>query len=295
MKLEGLFTAIITPFKADGSVDKDALRGVIEFQIQNQVDGIVPCTVTGESSTLSHNEHDWVTELAVKYANRRIGVMAATGSNSTQEAIRLSLHAQKVGADAVLLITPYLNMPSQRGLYLHFKAIADTLKIPCFLYNLRAQTNVNIEPNTLRKLTADCPNITGFCEVAENLAQAEEIRAQAHPDFKVFIGRDDQTIDLIRLGGHGLISVAANIVPDKMHHLLRSAFDKDFRAAEDIAKELSDLFELLQYQPSPVPVKTILSHFKICQAAYRLPVCSLEDAAFQAQVQKVLKQLRVSK
>ena len=295
MKLEGLFTAIITPFKADGSVDKDALRGVIELQVQNQVDGIVPCTVTGESSTLSHNEHDWVIELAVKYANRRIGVMAATGSNSTQEAIRLSLHAQKVGADAVLLITPYLNMPSQRGLYLHFKAIADTLKIPCVLYNLKTQTNVNIEPRTLQELTADCPNIAGFCEVADNLEQAEKIRAQAHPEFKVFCGRDDQTIDLIRLGGQGLLSTAANIVPDKMHHLLRSAREKDFRAAEDIAEELSDLFELLQYQPSPVPVKSILSHLKICQAAYRLPVCSIEDAAFQAQVQNVLKQLPVVK
>ena len=295
MKLEGLFTAIITPFKADGSVDKDALRGLIEFQIQNQVDGIVPCTVTGESSTLSHNEHDWVIELAVKYANRRIGVMAATGSNSTQEAIRLSLHAQKVGADAVLLITPYLNMPSQQGLYLHFKAIADALQIPCVLYNLRTQTKVNIEPKTVRKLAAECSNIAGFCEVADNLDQAEEIREQAQSDFKIFCGRDDQTIDYIRLGGHGLISAAANIVPDRMNHLLRSALDKNFRAAEEIAEELSELFELLLYQPSPVPVKTVLAHLKICQAAYRLPVCSIDDAKFQAQVQNVLKQLRVAK
>ncbi len=295
MKLEGLFTAIVTPFKADESVDKDALRKIIEYQIRNRVDGIVPCTVTGENATLSHNEHDWVIELAVKYANRRIGVMAATGSNSTQEAIRLSLHAQKVGADAVLLITPYLNMPSQKGLYLHFKAIADALRIPCVLYNLRTQTKVNIEPDTLRKLTADCPNIAGFCEVAENLEQAEEIRAQAHSDFKIFCGRDDQTIDLIRLGGHGLISTAANIVPDRMHHLLRYALDKDYSAAEDIAEELSELFELLQYQPSPVPVKTVLAHLKICQAAYRLPVCGIDDANFQAQVQTVLKQLRVAK
>ena len=294
MELHGLFTAIVTPFKSDGSLDRDALRNMIEFQVSHNVAGIVPCTVTGESATLSYNEHDWVIELTVKYVNKRILVLASTGSNSTEEAIRLSLHAQKAGSDAVILVNPYLNTPTQKGLYLHFKTIAEEIDIPCILFNLKAQTNVNLETATLMQLAEDCPNIIGICEVGENLDQAKEIISQKTPYLKILAGKDDQAIDIIRLGGDGLISVAANIVPDKMLHMTQSAFNKDYHAAESIKEKLSDLFKILQMQPDPVPVKTILSHMNLCDESFRLPICSFESEKFNAQILKIIKDLELN-
>ena len=291
MELKGLFTAIVTPFKSDGSLDKDALRKMIEFQVSNNVAGIVPCTVTGESATLSYNEHDWVIELTVKYVNKRVLVLASTGSNCTQEAIRLSLHAQKAGSDAVFLVNPYLNTPTQKGLYLHFKTIAEKIDIPCILFNLKAQTNVNLETATLMQLADECPNIIGICEVGADLDQAKDILSKKTPNLKLLAGKDDQAIDIIRLGGDGLISVAANIVPDKMIQMTRSAFDEEYNTAESIKEKLSDLFKILQLQPDPVPVKTVLSHMNLCEESFRLPICSFEDEQFNAQILKIIKDL----
>ena len=293
MELQGLFTAIVTPFKSDGSLDKDALRKMIEFQVSNNVAGIVPCTVTGESATLSYNEHDWVIELTVKYVNKRILVLASTGSNCTQEAIRLSLHAQKAGSDAVFLVNPYLNTPTQKGLYLHFKTIAEKIDIPCILFNLKAQTNVNLETATLMQLADECPNIIGICEVGADLDQAKDILSKKTPNLKLLAGKDDQAIDIIRLGGDGLISVAANIVPDKMLQMTQSAFNKGDSTAESIREKLSDLFKILQMQPDPVPVKTVLSHLKLCEESFRLPICSIEDDKFNAQILKIIKDLKL--
>jgi 4-hydroxy-tetrahydrodipicolinate synthase len=291
MQFDGLFTAIVTPFRMDGSLDKDALRRMIEFQIKSGVQGIVPCTVTGENATLSHTEHEWVVELAVKYVNKRIGVLASTGSNSTREAIRLSLHAQKVGADAVFLITPYLNLPSQRGLYLHFKTIAGSLDIPCVIFNLRTQTNVNVHTDTLLKLIDACPNIVGICEVADTLFHIKKIRAQTPSKFKIYTGRDDQAVALFRLGGNGLVSIAANIVPDQMHRIVQSAGKKDFNTADQIAESLFDLFQILSRQPDPVPVKTILARYQLCEERFRLPICASQEIDFKAAVNKVLTNL----
>jgi 4-hydroxy-tetrahydrodipicolinate synthase len=293
MELNGLFTAIVTPFKTDGSLDKDALRKMIEFQVSNNVAGIVPCTVTGESATLSYNEHDWVIELTVKYVNKRILVLASTGSNCTQEAIRLSLHAQKAGSDAVFLVNPYLNTPTQKGLYLHFKTIAEKIDIPCILFNLKAQTNVNLETATLMQLADECPNIIGICEVGADLDQAKDILSKKTPNLKLLAGKDDQAIDIIRLGGDGLISIAANIVPDKMLQMTQSAFNKGYRTAESIREKLSDLFKILQLQPDPVPVKTVLSHMKLCEESFRLPICSFENEKFNAQILKIIKDLKL--
>ncbi len=293
MELKGLFTAIVTPFKSDGSLDKDALRKMIEFQVTNNVAGIVPCTVTGESATLSYNEHDWVIELTVKYVNKRILVLASTGSNCTQEAIRLSLHAQKAGSDAVFLVNPYLNTPTQKGLYLHFKTIAEKIDIPCILFNLKAQTNVNLETATLMQLADECPNIIGICEVGADLDQAKDILSKKTPNLKLLAGKDDQAIDIIRLGGDGLISVAANIVPDKMLQMTQSAFDEGYNTAESIREKLSDLFKILQLQPDPVPVKTVLSHMKLCEESFRLPICSFENEKFNAQILKIIKDLKL--
>ena len=293
MELKGLFTAIVTPFKSDGSLDKDALRKMIEFQVNSNVAGIVPCTVTGESATLSYNEHDWVIELTVKYVHKRILVLASTGSNCTQEAVRLSRHAQNAGADAVFLVNPYLNMPTQKGLYLHFKTIAEKIDIPCILFNLKAQTNINLSTDTIMQLAHECSNIIGICEVGSDIDQAREILSKRAPNLKLLAGKDDQAIEMIRLGGDGLISVAANIVPDHMLRMTRSAFDENYIAAESIRDKLSELFEILQLQPDPVPVKTILSHMKLCEDSFRLPICSFEDEQFNTQILKIIKDLKL--
>ena len=293
MELKGLFTAIVTPFKSDGSLDKDALGNIIEFQLRNSVAGIVPCTVTGESATLSYNEHDWVIELSVKYVNQRALVLASTGSNSTQEAVKLSQHAQKAGADAVFLVTPYLNMPSQKGLYLHFKSIAKSIDIPCILFNLKTQTNVNLEAVTLIRLADECPNIVGVCEVSEDLDQAKEVIATKIPNLKLFAGRDDQAIDIIRMGGDGLISIAANIVPEKICRMIQFSMETAYDSAESIKEELSDLFEILQWQPDPVPVKTLMSRMKLCEESFRLPICSFDDEEFRERITKIIKALKL--
>jgi 4-hydroxy-tetrahydrodipicolinate synthase len=292
MELKGLFTAIVTPFKSEGSLDKDALGNIIEFQLSSGVAGIVPCTVTGESATLSYNEHDWVIELTVKYVNQRALVFASTGSNSTQEAVRLSRHAQKAGADAVFLVTPYLNMPTQKGLHLHFKTIAEHIDIPCILFNLKTQTNVNLEAATLFRLADECPNIAGVCEAGQDIIQAKEIIAKKASNLKLFAGRDDQAVDVLRLGGEGLISVAANIVPDKMRQMVQFIEDKAYESAESIKEELSTLFEILQLQPDPVPVKTLMSHMKLCEESFRLPICSFDDEQFKKKITKVIEALK---
>lgn len=293
MELKGLFTAIVTPFKSVGSLDKDALRRLIEFQISKNVAGIVPCTVTGESATLSYNEHEWVVELTVKYVNKRTLVLASTGSNSTQEAVRLSRHAQKAGADAVFLVNPYLNMPTQKGLYLHFKTIAEKIDIPCILFNLKAQTHVNLKTDTIMQLAGECPNILGICEVGNDIDQAKEILSKKAPNLKLLAGKDDQAIDMIRQGGDGLVSVAANIVPGRMHRMIRSVFDEAYNTADRMKAELYDLFKILQLQPDPVPVKTLLSHMKLCEESFRLPICSFEDEQFDAKINKIIKDLNL--
>ena len=293
MELKGLFTAIVTPFKSDGSLDKDALGNIIEFQVRNNVAGIVPCTVTGESATLSYNEHDWVIELTVKYVNQRALVLASTGSNSTHEAVRLSRHAQKAGADAVFLVNPYLNMPTQKGVYLHFKTIAESIDIPCILFNLKTQTNVNLEAATLIRLADECPNIVGVCEVSEDLDQSKAVISKRVSNLKYFTGRDDQAVDNIRMGGDGLISVAANIVPDKIRRMIQSSMDKEYDSAEGVKEELSALFEILQLQPDPVPVKTLMSHMKLCEESFRLPICSFDDEQFKEKIKTIIKELNL--
>ena len=293
MKINGLFTAIVTPFKVDGSLDKDGLRRIIENQVSHGVDGIIPCTITGESATLSYNEHDWVVELTVKYVNQRTLVIASTGSNSTQEAVRLSRHAQKAGADAVLLVTPYLNIPTQQGLYRHFKTIAGKIDIPCILHNLKAQTRVNLETVTLMRLAEECSNVIGICEVGKTLDQAVAILSRKPPGFYLLSGRDDQAVDVIRKGGDGHISLAANIVPDRICRMIHAAMQKDFDIAENIREALSELFGILQIQPDPVPVKTLLSSMNMCEASFRLPVCSFEDEQFDARILKIVKNLKL--
>ena len=208
---EGVFTAIVTPFTQEGEVDIEALKKLIDFNINSGISGIVPCGTTGESPCLDHEEHDRVIQLTVDHVNGRVPVIAGTGSNCTKEAVRLTRHAEQAGADACLLVNPYYNKPTQEGLYRHFKAIADSVTFPCILYNIKGRTGVNLETATLMRLARDCKNIVGVKEASGDINQMKDVIARRPNGFCVLSGDDNMTLKLIMAGGDGVISVASNL------------------------------------------------------------------------------------
>lgn len=290
---KGVFPAIVTPFKSNGEVDEQALKELIDFQIENKVDGIVPCGTTGESPTLSHEEHDRVIELTIKHVNKRVKVIAGTGSNSTGEAIRLTKHAKEAGTDAVLLVNPYYNKPTQKGLYLHFKAIADAVDIPIVIYNIKGRTAVNVETTTLVKLMNDCKNIIAVKEASGDLNQIKEVIEKRKEGFSVLSGDDNITLDLIESGGDGVISVAANIVPGKMAEMVHAALDGNLEKAREVEKELSELFRVEFIETNPIPIKTALAMMGRCKEVLRLPMCTLEKPEHREELKQVLEDLKL--
>jgi 4-hydroxy-tetrahydrodipicolinate synthase len=292
MKLKGVFTAIITPFKEDESIDEDALRTLIDFNINNGISGIVPCGTTGESPTLTNEEHERVIELTIQHVDKRVPVIAGTGSNCTKEAIRLSQDAEKMGVDALLLVNPYYNKPTQEGLYRHFKAIANEVNIPCIVYNIKGRTGVNVETPTLMRLIKDCKNITAVKEASGDLNQMKEVIAQRPEGFCVLSGDDNMVLDLIRAGGDGVISVASNIVPNKMSSMVKAALDENMREAEQIHDELSPLFAVEFIETNPIPMKYMLSLKNMCKEIYRLPLCELANE-HKEEVKKVMQNLKL--
>ena len=292
MKLKGVFTAIITPFKEDESIDEDALRTLIDFNINNGISGIVPCGTTGESPTLTNEEHERVIELTIQHVDKRVPVIAGTGSNCTKEAIRLSQDAEKMGVDALLLVNPYYNKPTQEGLYRHFKAIANEVNIPCIVYNIKGRTGVNVETPTLMRLIKDCKNITAVKEASGDLNQMKEVIAQRPEGFCVLSGDDNMVLDLIRAGGDGVISVGSNIVPNKMSSMVKAALDENMREAEQIHDELSPLFAVEFIETNPIPMKYMLSLKNMCKEIYRLPLCELANE-HKEEVKKVMQNLKL--
>jgi 4-hydroxy-tetrahydrodipicolinate synthase len=286
----GVFTAIVTPFTADENVDEPTLRSLIDFNLANGVTGIVPCGTTGESPTLSHEEHDRVVKLTVEHVNGRVPVIAGTGSNSTREAISLSQHAQQSGANALLLVTPYYNKPTQEGMYRHFKAIAESVNIPCIVYNIKGRTGVNLETDTLVRLMEDCPNIVGVKEASGDLNQMKEVIARRREGFCVLSGDDNLTVPLIKEGGDGVISVASNFIPAQMSRLVKLALDGNFADAEALEKELAPLFSAEFVETNPIPIKYMLSLQGMCQEVYRLPMCELRPAS-KEKVKAVLAEM----
>lgn len=271
----GVFTALITPFTSTGAVDAEKMKRLIEYQIEGGVDGLVPCGTTGESSTLSHEEHDRVIALTVQQAKGRVPVIAGTGSNATSEAIQLSRHAEEAGVDALLLVTPYYVKPTQKGLYLHFKAIAESVSIPCILYNIPGRTGVNLETDTLVRLMNECDNIVGVKEASGNLAQIKDVLARRRSGFVVLSGDDSLTVSLIEAGGDGVISVASNIVPGEMKKLVDAALAGDLEQARRCEEKLSPLFKACFVETNPIPIKTALSMYGWCEEIFRLPMCNL--------------------
>lgn len=283
---KGSIVAIITPFK-QGKVDEEAYRELIEFQIENSTSGIVPCGTTGESATLSIGEHKNVIDIAVKAVNKRVPVIAGTGGNSTSEAIELTEHAKKAGADATLQVTPYYNKPTQEGLFRHFKAIADEVSLPQVLYNVPGRTSINMLPETVARL-AELPEIVAIKEASGNLGQMAEIMSLAGEKITLLSGDDNLTLPILSIGGKGVISVVANIVPQDTADMLTAWEQEDIEKATDLYFRLLPLCQAMFYETNPVPVKTSLALMGKIHDELRLPLAPMNDSNLD-KLKKALK------
>ena len=274
---KGSIVALITPFK-DGAVDEESLRRLVEFHIENGTDGIVPCGTTGEASTLDYDEHMRVIEIVIQQAAKRVPVIAGTGSNSTDEAIDLTRKAKNLGADGVLLVTPYYNKPSQEGLYRHYKAIADAVAIPQVLYNVPGRTGVNMLPETVARL-AEHPGIVAIKEATGSLQQASEVLALCGDKLDLLSGDDFITFPIMACGGSGIISVVANIIPRQVADLVDAFFDGNLEEARRLHLHLLKISNAMFVETNPVPVKTAAALMGMCGDELRLPLAPLADGS----------------
>ena len=272
---KGSLTALVTPMKG-GAVDEAALRGLVKFQIDGGTDGLVPCGTTGESATLSHDEHNRVIDIVIEEAAGRVPVIAGTGSNSTEETVKLTAHAKEAGADAALLITPYYNKPSQQGLIEHYRAVADSVELPQILYNVPGRTALNMLPETVAALSSH-KNIVGIKEATADLEQISEVIAASGQDFSVLSGDDATTLPLLSVGGVGVISVVANLVPGEMSDLCSLYMSGKTEEARALHYKLLPLAAVMFIDTNPVPVKTALAMMGLVTEELRLPLVGLSD------------------
>jgi 4-hydroxy-tetrahydrodipicolinate synthase len=272
----GAIVAIVTPFK-DGKVDEKAFRSLINFVIKGGVKGIVPCGTTGESATLSLKEHEHVIDITVDEVGKRIPVIAGTGSNSTTEAIRLTRHAKEAGADAALLITPYYNKPTQKGLYEHYKAVAKACDIPQILYNVPGRTGVNMATETVVELSK-IDTIVGIKEASGDLVKCSQIVRDTADDFCMLSGEDALNYPILCVGGVGAISVTANILPDKLSAMCKAWDAKDIKKAQKLHLELLEINQTLFIETNPIPVKTALAMMGKIKEEFKLPLCPMTEA-----------------
>ncbi len=289
MKLKGLYTAIITPFNKEGRIDEDGLRENIEYQIKNRVDGVVPVGTTGESATLSVEEHRKVVETTVDQVNSRGLVIAGTGSNNTDEAIEYTKHAKDVGADVALMISPYYNKPTQEGIYQHYKKIAETVDIPIIIYTVPSRTMVNIEPETTKKLS-EFPNIIGIKDASGNLNQISREIMLCGEDFIVLSGDDSINLPIISLGGDGAISVMSNIIPKETGELIREALDGNLKKAKEMHYRLYNLSKVLFIETSPSPLKAAMTMLGMPAGEPRLPLVPVKDES-REEIRKILQSM----
>ena len=270
---KGSMVALVTPFK-NGKIDEKALKELVEFQITNGTTALVPCGTTGESATLNYEEHDKVIELTIEFANGRVPVIAGTGSNSTEEAIALTKHAKKAGAAASLQVSPYYNRPTQRGLYLHFKAIAEAVDMPIILYNIASRTGVNIEPETFVKL-AEIKNIVGVKEASGSLEQMARIRNLCPKEFLLISGDDALTLPVMSIGGVGIISVVANIIPRDVADMCAAFEEGNIKKAQGLHYKMLTLIKMIFIETNPIPVKTSMGLMRMIDPQMRLPLCEM--------------------
>ena len=271
MMFEGSFVAIITPFR-DGAIDEAALRNLIERQISGGTHGIVPCGTTGESATLTHAEHQRVISITVEQANKRVPVLAGTGSNSTDEAISLTKHAKRTGADGALLITPYYTKPTQEGLYRHFEAIAKAVDFPLVPYNVPGRTSVNMLPSTVARLS-ELETVVALKEATASLTQISDIIHQCEGRLNVLSGDDFTILPTLAIGGKGVISVTANVAPEDFSGMINAFNAGDLPRARELHYKTLPLNEAMFLETNPIPVKTAVSLMGLCSGEIRLPLC----------------------
>jgi len=273
---QGSLVALVTPFR-DGKVDEATLKQLVEFQIRGGTDAIVPCGTTGESPTLDHAEHNHVVDVVIEAVGKRIPVVAGTGSNSTAEAISMTKHAKEAGADAALIVLPYYNKPTQKGMIEHCRKIADTVDLPLILYNIPGRTGVNMTPETLAQL-ADHPNIVGMKEATGSLEQMTQDIVLCGEKLSFLSGDDVLTLPLMSVGGKGIISVVANIVPKDVADMTHAFLSGDWKRARELHLKLFPLCQAMFYETNPIPVKTALAMMGKVREEFRLPLCPMTDA-----------------
>ena len=275
---QGAGVAIVTPMDANGAVDYEQFRKLIEFQIENSTDAIVVCGTTGEASTLTHEEHLEAIKFCVDVVNKRIPVIAGTGSNCTETAVYLSTEAEKYGVDGLLLVSPYYNKATQNGLYAHFKKIADSVKIPIILYNVPSRTGCNILPATVVRLCRDVKNIVGVKEASGNISQIADLAAIANGDVDIYSGNDDQIVPILSLGGKGVISVLSNVAPKQTHDICQKFFEGDVKESCRLQLQAMELCHALFCEVNPIPVKKALNLMGMIDGHLRMPLSVMEEA-----------------
>ncbi len=275
--IRGSIIAMITPFKNGGKeVDYESFKRLIDYQIENGTDAILVCGTTGESPTLSYEEHENVIKFAVEYVNGRVSVIAGTGANSLHEAVELTGFAKEAGADAALVVVPYYNKPNQEGIYRHYKTLAKEIDIPIIVYNIPGRTCREIEVSTLARLKEECPNIVGSKESVVNMDRISEIRQTLGEDFVILSGDDSLTLPMMALGANGVISVANHILPKEVKAMVSAALNGDFKEARELRYKLFPLFKAMFMDTNPIPVKTAVWMLGLIEEkSFRLPLCEM--------------------
>ena len=289
----GTFTALVTPFR-NGSIDVSAFQTLIETQIAAGISGVVAIGTTGESPTLSHDEHEQLIRLTVATANKRCLVIAGTGSNATEHAVADTKMAEKLGADGVLLVAPYYNKPSQEGLFRHFKAIAESTSLPIILYNIPGRCSVDINPETVVRLAKECRNIVSIKEASGSVERVSDLGRRLPESFTILSGDDSLTLPFMSVGAAGVVSVASNLFPAEVCALVRACESGDFKSAATLHRKLLPLFKALFIEPNPVPVKTALGWRGAMSGEVRLPLCEMSEAN-QASLRKTLEEFEQNK
>jgi 4-hydroxy-tetrahydrodipicolinate synthase len=274
---QGSIVAMVTPFR-NGKIDEPKVRELVELHVKSGTDAIVPCGTTGESPTLSHDEHRRMVELTVSAAAGRIPVIAGTGSNSTSEAIDLTKHAERAGVQGALVVNPYYNKPTQEGLYRHFRTVAEATSLPILVYNIQGRTAVNIETDTMARLARDAQNVVGVKEASGSLDQMSQVILACGPDFSVLSGDDNITLPLLVIGGRGVISVIANIVPRETSEMVHAALDGDWKRARELHYKLFPLARAAFLETNPIPIKEAMAMAGMLEPEFRLPMCRMGDA-----------------
>lgn len=287
--LKGCGTALITPFLSDGSVDEKTLASLVNWQIEEGIHFLVPCGTTGESPTLTHDEHLSVVDITTQTAAGRVPVLAGAGGNNTSKVIKLLAEVKKLGVDGILSVAPYYNKPTQEGIYQHYRAIAESTDLPIIVYNVPSRTGTNILPGTLLRL-AEIPNIAGVKEASGDISQIGEICTRAPADFRILSGDDSLTLPIMALGGHGIISVASNEVPGMMAKLASACLEGRLEEARKWNRKLYPLMKINFVESSPIPVKAALAMMGKIQEVYRLPLARISEGA-RTKVASVLADL----